>query len=243
MPAEARRPSPLWRQAMDVMAYESRSRYRALVYEDRGFQAYFEQATPIEEIAQLNTGSRPVSRGGTLAVEDLRAIPWVFAWMQNRHLLPAWYGVGAAFQHFTQRPGGLDCLRDMYRNWLFFRSLVDNLQMVLVKADMRIARQYATLVADERERDRVFATIDAEFQRTRDAVLEITEQRSILERQPSLLASLHLRDPYLDPMSYFQVRLLRELRRLPGDDPRRPTHLQAVLRTINGIAAGLQNTG
>jgi len=243
LPAEARRPSPLWREAMDVMAHESRSRYRALVYEDRGFQAYFEQATPIEEIAQLNTGSRPVSRGGTLAVEDLRAIPWVFAWMQNRHLLPAWYGVGAAFQHFTQRPGGLDCLRDMYRNWLFFRSLVDNLQMVLVKADMRIARQYATLVADERERDRVFATIDAEFQRTRDAVLEITEQRSILERQPSLLASLHLRDPYLDPMSYFQVRLLRELRRLPGDDPRRPAHLQAVLRTINGIAAGLQNTG
>ena len=243
LPAEARRPSPLWREAMDTMAEESRRRYRALVYEDPGFQAYFEQATPIEEVAQLNTGSRPVSRGGTLAVEDLRAIPWVFAWMQNRHLLPAWYGVGTAFQHFTDRSGGLECLRDMYRNWLFFRSLVDNLEMVLVKADLRIARQYATLVADERERDRVFTTIEAEFQRTRDAILEITEQQSVLERQPGLLASLHLRDPYLDPMSYFQVRLLRELRRLPADDPRRPAHLQAVLRTINGIAAGLQNTG
>jgi len=228
---------------MDTMAAESRRRYRALVYEDPGFQAYFEQATPIEEIAQLNTGSRPVSRGGTLAVEDLRAIPWVFAWMQNRHLLPAWYGVGSGFTDYSRRPGGLECLRDMYRNWLFFRSLVDNLQMVLVKADMRIARQYATLVTDESERDRLFSVIEAEFQRTHDAILEITEQRSVLERQPQLLASLRLRDPYLDPMSYFQVRLLRELRRLPVGDANRGAHLQAVLRTINGIAAGLQNTG
>ena len=243
MPAEARQANPVWREAMDIMAVESRQRYRTLVYEDSGFQAYFEQATPIEEIAQLNIGSRPVSRGGTLAVEDLRAIPWVFAWMQNRHLLPAWYGVGAGFSDFSQRSGGLECLRDMYRNWLFFRSLVDNLQMVLVKADMRIARQYATLVSDERERDRLFALIEAEFRRTHDAILDITEQRSVLERQPQLLASLRLRDPYLDPMSYFQVRLLRELRRLPADDIGRAAHLQAVLRTINGIAAGLQNTG
>ena len=243
LPSEAWRPSPLWREAMDGMAAQSRRSYRELVYEDPGFQAYFEQATPIEEIAQLNTGSRPVSRGGTLAIEDLRAIPWVFAWMQNRHLLPAWYGVGSAFAQFSDQAGGLECLRDMYRNWLFFRSLVDNLQMVLVKADMRIARHYATLVADQRERERVFTIIESEFTRTRDCVLQITEQRSVLERQPGLLASLHLRDPYLDPMSYFQVRLLRELRRLPVDDAQRPAHLQAVLRTINGIAAGLQNTG
>src|SRR5712691_1555964 len=163
--------------------------------------------------------------------------------MQNRHLLPAWYGVGSAFHDHAQRTGGLECLRDMYRNWLFFRSVVDNLQMVLVKADMRIARQYATLVADERERNRVFSIIEAEFRRAHDTVLEITDQRSVLQRQPQLLASLRLRDPYLDPMSYFQVRLLRELRRLPAGDPRRAAHLQAVLRTINGIAAGLQNTG
>jgi phosphoenolpyruvate carboxylase len=131
----------------------------------------------------------------------------------------------------------------MYRHWIFFRSLIDNLQMVLIKADMRIARQYATLVADERERDRLFSAIKAEFDRVHDAVLQVTEQQSILERQPQLLASLRLRDPYIDPMSYFQVRLLRELRRLPADDPKRSAHLQAVLRTINGIAAGLQNTG
>ena len=243
MPAEARQANPAWREAMDIMAEESRRRYRALVYEDPGFQGYFEQATPIEEIAQLNTGSRPVSRDGTLAVEDLRAIPWVFAWMQNRHLLPAWYGVGSGLTGYSKRSGGLECLRDMYRNWLFFRSLVDNLQMVLVKADMRIARQYASLVTDEGERDRLFSMIEAEFHRTHDAILEITEQRAVLEQQPQLLASLRLRDPYLDPMSYFQVRLLRELRRLPTDDPGRAAHLQAVLRTINGIAAGLQNTG
>jgi len=241
--AEVREPHPSWRAAMDAMADASRRRYRGLVYEDPGFQAYFQQATPIEEIAQLNTGSRPVSRGGTLAVEDLRAIPWVFAWMQNRHLLPAWFGAGSAFADFAQRAGGLECLRDMYQHWLFFRSLVDNLQMVLAKADMRIARQYATLVSDARERDRLFSIIEAEFQRAHDAVLQITRQDSVLERQPQLLASLRLRDPYIDPMSYFQVRLLRELRRLPADDPRRAAHLQAVLRTINGIAAGLQNTG
>src|SRR5438132_744578 len=243
MPAEVREPHPAWREAMDSMAEESRQRYRALVYEDRGFQSYFEQATPIEEIAQLNTGSRPVSRGGTLAVEDLRAIPWVFAWMQNRHLLPAWYGAGSALAAFAQQPGGLECLHDMYQHWMLFRSLVDNLQMVLAKADMRIARQYANLVADAGERERLFSIIDAEFRRTHDAVLQITGQASVLERQPQLLASLRLRDPYIDPMSYFQVRLLRELRRLPSGDPRRGAHLQAVLRTINGIAAGLQNTG
>jgi phosphoenolpyruvate carboxylase len=131
----------------------------------------------------------------------------------------------------------------MYQQWMFFRSLVDNLQMVLAKADMRIARQYANLVTDARERERLFSIIDAEFQRTHNAVLQITGQESVLERQPQLLASLRLRDPYIDPMSYFQVRLLRELRRLPAGDPRRAAHLQAVLRTINGIAAGMQNTG
>jgi phosphoenolpyruvate carboxylase len=131
----------------------------------------------------------------------------------------------------------------MYEHWLFFRSLVDNLQMVLVKADMRIARHYTGLVVDASERRRLFSAIEAEFDRTAAAVLRITDQRSILERQPQLLTSLRLRDPYIDPMSYLQVRLLRELRALPSGDPRRGARLEAVLRTINGIAAGLQNTG
>jgi len=221
----------------------SRARYRALVGDDPGFQAYFEQASPIAEIAQLNTGSRPVSRGGSLKVEDLRAIPWVFAWMQNRHLLPAWYGVGTAFSDFVRRPGGLDRLRAMYQGWAFFRSLCDNLQMVLVKADMRIARVYAGLVRDANERDRLFSQVAAEFAQTESLVLQVTDQRTMLERQPQLLASLRLRDPYLDPMNYLQVRLLRELRSFPASDPRRTPYLEGVLRTINGIAAGLQNTG
>src|SRR5260370_232225 len=179
---EPREPHPAWREAMDAMAEESRRQYRQLVYEDRGFQSYFQQATPIEEIAQLNTGSRPVSRGGTLAVEDLRAIPWVFAWMQNRHLLPAWYGAGSALAEFALRPGGLECLRDMYQRWMFFRSLVDNLQMVLAKADMRIARQYANLVADARERERLFSIIAPEFHRPHQPVLQITPQPSAPHR-------------------------------------------------------------
>src|ERR1700730_2207827 len=190
LPAEVREPHPSWRAAMDGMSEERRTRYRALGYEAPGFQAYLQQATPMEEIALLNTGSRPVSRGGTLAVEDLRAIPWVFAWMQNRHLLPAWYGVGSALDQFAQGPGGLECLRDMYHHWIFFRSLIDNLQMVLIKADMRIARQYATLGANEPEGERLFSVIVAEFRRAQDAVLQITEQQSILEQQPQLLASL-----------------------------------------------------
>jgi phosphoenolpyruvate carboxylase len=131
----------------------------------------------------------------------------------------------------------------MYEGWAFFRSLVDNLQMVLVKADMRIARVYAGLVKDAGERQRLFGAIEAEFRQTESMVLQITQQQVMLERQPQLLASLRLRDPYLDPMSYLQVRLLRELRSFPAGDARRTPYLEGVLRTINGIAAGLQNTG
>jgi phosphoenolpyruvate carboxylase len=243
LPDAGRDPRPEWRHAMASLAAASRARYQALVLDDPGFQTYFEQASPIAEIAQLNTGSRPVSRAGSLRVEDLRAIPWVFAWMQNRHLLPAWYGVGAAFGDFARRRDGLERLRAMYEGWAFFRSLVDNLQMVLVKADMRIARVYAGLVRDAGERQRLFGAIEAEFRQTESMVLQITQQQVMLERQPQLLASLRLRDPYLDPMSYLQVRLLRELRSFPAGDARRTPYLEGVLRTINGIAAGLQNTG
>jgi phosphoenolpyruvate carboxylase len=243
LPGTGRDPRPEWRQALDRMARDSQESYRALVYQDPGFQVYFLEASPIEEIAQLNTGSRPVSRSGSLSVEELRAIPWVFAWMQNRHLLPAWFGVGHAMERYGSNPTGLQTLREMYSGWNFFRSLVDNLQMVLVKADMRIARHYAGLVHDPRIRDRLFGEISAEFSRTEAMVLQVTEQSSMLEKQPQLLASLRLRDPYLDPLSYLQVRLLRELRTLPETDPRRKEYLEAVLRTINGIAAGLQNTG
>jgi len=247
--ASGNQPAPLERlesrceEQMAQFSAGSFQRYRRFVADDPDFLDYFRFATPIEELGALNIGSRPARRRAGGRLEDLRAIPWVFAWMQNRHLLPAWYGAGSALHQEAARTKGLECLRDMYRNWRFFRSVVDNLQMVLVKADMRVARQYATLVSDEQERDRIFNSIETEFGLAHDTVLAITEQESVLERQPQLLASLRLRDPYLDPMSYFQVRLLRELRRLPPDHPGRAAHLQAVLRTINGIAAGLQNTG
>jgi len=176
-------------------------------------------------------------------VDDLRAIPWVFAWMQNRHLLPAWYGVGSALGKVGGRPGGIELLRDMYRGWGFFRSLIDNLQMVLVKADMRIARHYATLVTDRALAERVYGRIAEEFARTTELVLKTTDQGSMLERQPTLRDTVRSRDPYIDPISYLQVRLLRELRALPPAAPERQEYLESVLRTVNGIAAGLQNTG
>jgi phosphoenolpyruvate carboxylase len=232
-----------WLGVMDELAEAGRRRYRALVHEDAAFLTYFWEATPIQEIGSLHIGSRPVSRAGTLSVEDLRAIPWVFAWTQNRHLLPAWYGVGSALRMVASRPRGDDLLRDMYRGWGFFRSLIDNLQMVLLKADMRIARHYASLVSDPALAERVYGLVAAEFALTTEMVLQTTGQESMLERQPALRDTVRSRDPYIDPISYLQVRLLRELRALPADAPERRGYLEAVLRTINGIAAGLQNTG
>jgi phosphoenolpyruvate carboxylase len=240
---EARRPRPAWRSTLDELAETSRRCYRELVYEDPGLVAYFLQSSPIQEIGSLNIGSRPVSRAGSLRVDDLRAIPWVFAWMQNRHLLPAWYGVGTALGLVGDQSNGLEVLRAMYRDWGFFRSLIDNLQMVLVKADMRIARHYATLVSDPALAERVYGRIALEFTLTTDMVLKTTGQESMLERQPTLRDTVRSRDPYIDPISYLQVRLLRELRALPPDAPEREHYLESVLRTINGIAAGLQNTG
>jgi phosphoenolpyruvate carboxylase len=240
---EARRPPPAWRSTLDELGETSRRCYRELVYEDPGLVAYFLQSSPIQEIGSLNIGSRPVSRAGSLRVDDLRAIPWVFAWMQNRHLLPAWYGVGTALGLVGDQSDGLELLRAMYRDWGFFRSLIDNLQMVLVKADMRIARHYATLVSDPALAERVYGRIASEFTLTTDMVLKTTGQESMLERQPTLRDTVRSRDPYIDPMSYLQVRLLRELRALPPAAPEREHYLESVLRTINGIAAGLQNTG
>jgi phosphoenolpyruvate carboxylase len=240
---EAEAPGPAWRSTLDELAETGRRCYRELVYEDPGFVTYFLQSSPIQEIGSLNIGSRPVSRAGSLRVDDLRAIPWVFAWMQNRHLLPAWYGVGTALGRVGDRPGGVQLLREMYRGWGFFRSLVDNLQMVLVKADMRIARHYATLVEDAALAERVYGRIAGEFALTTEMVLKTTGQESMLERQPILRDTVRSRDPYIDPISYLQVRLLRELRALPPDAPEREEYLESVLRTINGIAAGLQNTG
>lgn len=240
---EAEGPPHLWRETMEELALAGGRCYRQLVHEDPGFMTYFLEASPIQEIGSLRIGSRPVSREGSLRVDDLRAIPWVFAWMQNRHLLPAWYGVGSGLRVVAERPGGAGLLAEMYSGWGFFRSLIDNLQMVLFKADMRIARHYASLVSDAALAERVYGVIAREFALTTEMVLLATGQSSMLERQPSLRDTVRSRDPYIDPISYLQVRLLRELRGLPAEAPEREGYLEAVLRTINGIAAGLQNTG
>ena len=233
-----------WCDVLSELADHSADAYRALVYDDPRFVDYFYEATPIAEIVRLNIGSRPASRKSTRRVEDLRAIPWVFAWMQSRHTLPGWYGLGAALEHFVEQRGeqGLALLRRMYREWPFVTTMIDNAQMILAKADMRIARSYAALVTDRELGDAIFGQIAAEYDRTVRSVLLVTEQEQLLDNTPILQLSIDRRNPYIDPLSAIQVELLRRLRAMP--DEAHPEDLRAaVLQSINGIAAGLKNTG
>jgi phosphoenolpyruvate carboxylase len=238
----------VWDEAVGEIAERSMGAYRELVYDDPDFPRYFAGASPIEELSLLNIGSRPARRSGgpdgEVRVEDLRAIPWVFAWTQNRHLLPSWYGVGTAIDAFTGRyRGGLEVLREMYAEWPWWRALVDNCQMTAAKVDLRIARAYGGLVRDEALRERVFGKVRAEFARTRTGLLDILGTGELLENTPHLLRSIRLRNPYIDPLNAIQVRLLRELREV-GDDPEARAAIEApLLLTISGIAAGMRNTG
>jgi phosphoenolpyruvate carboxylase len=215
---------------MDALAAASLRTYRGFVWEDPRFPPFFHAFTPIDELALLEIGSRPVSRPGTAAAElhALRAIPWVFAWTQNRCLLPAWLGAGTALEQLDTAE-----LRRLYRTWPFFTALVDNLEMTLAKASMRIARLYLRLVDDPS----LFATIEAENERTVAAVLEITESERLLDRHPVLQRSVALRKPYFDPMNVRQVELLARHR--AGDE----AATRPLLRSIAGIAGGLRNTG
>jgi phosphoenolpyruvate carboxylase len=211
-----------------VLADRSRSVYRALV-DDPGFVDFFRSFTPVDELALLNIGSRPARRPeGADYLASLRAIPWVFAWTQNRCVLPSWYGCGTAFGE-----ADVDELRLLYREWPFFTSLVQNLEMTLAKASIEIAREYLVLVDD----DRLWEPIAEEHARTVAAVLEIVEADELLDRHPVVQRSIRLRNPYVDPMSAIQVELLRRYRN--GDDAVVPP----LLRSIAGIAAGLRNTG
>ncbi|MFD1676945.1 phosphoenolpyruvate carboxylase [Alicyclobacillus fodiniaquatilis] len=215
--------------------------YRAFVFGDESFLDYFHIATPVDEIGKLNIGSRPSKRTQSAQIEDLRAIPWVFSWTQNRHLLPAWYGFGLAMEQLLQKDSAtLDRLQEMYREWPFFRTLIDNLQMALAKADMLVAREYAYLAGDTGER--LFAQIEQEYNRSLKLVLQITGYAELLDNKPVIQASIQLRNPYVDPLSFFQVRLLRQMRE-DVDEETKQALLADVLLTINGIAAGLRNTG
>jgi len=232
---------PEFHRIVEALSLDAFASYRKLVYETPGFTEYFFAATPIREIAELNIGSRPSSRKATDNIEDLRAIPWVFSWSLNRVLLPGWYGFGSAAQQFVEREGdaGLKQLQAMYQNWAFFRGLLSNMDMVLSKTDMGIASRYAELVPDETLRNAIFGALDAEWERTVKMLFAITGASTLLEDNPTLARSLTTRTPYIDPLNHLQVALLHRHR--AGDNDilvKRAIHL-----TINGIAAGLRNSG
>ena len=213
--------------------------YRELVYDTEGFERYFRQTTPISEIAELNIGSRPASRTKSTRIEDLRAIPWVFSWSQARIMLPGWYGVGAAIETWLERnPGELDTLKAMVRDWPFFRAVLANMSMVLAKTDLAIGARYATLATEPGLRERIWPKIDAEWQRCVRVVEKLTDA-SILADNPTLARSIRNRFPYLDPLNHLQVELLRRYR--AGDHDERVK--RAIHLSINGLAAGLRNSG
>jgi phosphoenolpyruvate carboxylase len=239
-PEEGRSPAPGWERVVERLAERACSHYRALVT-DPEFLTYFEQATPVAEIGHLRIASRPPRRGGSAGIAQLRAIPWVFSWMQSRHTLPGWYGLGSAtVDYLAENPEDTKILSQMYDQWPFWRTHIDNVQMILAKADMTIARLYADLVDDQALADRVFSRILAEYERTVSAVNRITGQAVLLERTPVLRHSIERRNPYVDPLSFIQLVLLKRLRSATGPADELVT---AVLESINGIASGLKNTG
>jgi phosphoenolpyruvate carboxylase len=194
----------------------------------------------ISEIAELNIGSRPASRKKSTAIDDLRAIPWVFSWAQCRLMLPGWYGFGSAVDAWlADHPGGLDLLREMHRDWPFFSTLLSNMDMVLSKTDLAIASRYAALVSDEGLREEIFPRLRAEHQSTVQNLLSITGARDLLQSNPLLARSIRNRFPYLDPLNHIQVELLSRYR---GGDREERTR-RGIHLTINGIAAGLRNSG
>ena len=227
------------------LSQASMTAYRALVYETPGFNDYFFSATPIREIAELNIGSRPASRKASQQIEDLRAIPWGFSWGQCRLTLPGWFGFGSAVSQLLDQPtpaerkAALALLQKMYRQWPFFRTLLSNMDMVLAKSDMALASRYAELVSDTRLRKKVFNAIDAEWHRTVEALAQITGEKNRLANNPALARSIRHRFPYIDPLHHLQVELVRRYREGKADERvQRGIHI-----SINGIAAGLRNTG
>ncbi|HEV3270970.1 MAG TPA: phosphoenolpyruvate carboxylase [Candidatus Methylacidiphilales bacterium] len=234
-----------WRVAMTEMSKLAYNSYEALVHKDPQFIEFWRTATPIEEISGLKLGSRPTFRKATKSVEDLRAIPWVFSWMQSRFVFPGWYGLGSALEQFAAKgPAEADLLRAMYEEWMFFKATIDNAQLTLLKADMQIAFHYALLVPDESIRVRIFDAIAGEFSRTEHAILAITGQKNLLEREPVLAKSVQLRNPYIDPLNYIQVEMIRRLRGLENKQSPDADDLRAVIElTINGVSGGLKNTG
>lgn len=233
-----------WSQIMETLAEHGRSAYRHLVYETEGFREYWEQATPITELSKLRISSRPAKRSSKGGFAAMRAIPWVFSWMQNRAIIPSWFGVGHAMTTLIQENhDGLSQLQMMYQEWPFFRALIDNCQLDVAKADMGIAEMYASLVDNEKIRDEIFGRIRDEHEQTCRVISQITAQNELLDNAPAIKHSIERRNPYVDPLNFIQVDLLRWLRQIDQDSPEYIAILDAVLATINGIAAGMKTTG
>jgi len=233
---------------MDRLSELAFQAYRNLVYETEGFVQYFRESTPISEIADLNIGSRPSSRKASASIEDLRAIPWVFSWAQCRLMLPGWYGFGSAVDAWLnevpdEAADRLATLRRMVKHWPFFQSLLSNMDMVLAKSDLAIAARYAELVTDEALRSRIFSRIQGEWQLTRRHLLAIEGQQDFLADNPALRRSMHTRFPYMDPLNHLQLEFFRRLRSGKVDEAVDERTRRGIHLTINGIAAGLRNSG
>ncbi len=227
--------------AMEELSRDAMAAYRDLVYGTEGFPEYFRATTPINEISELNIGSRPASRKNSQRIEDLRAIPWVFSWAQCRVMLPGWFGFGASVHAFMARHGaeGEALLARMWREWPFFRAMLSNLDMLLAKADLSVAARYKDLLKDRALADSIFGRIRGEFESTTRACLAISGSAAFLESNPSLARSIRNRFPYLDPLNHLQLELLKRYRAGDGDERvKRGIHL-----SINGLAAGLRNSG
>lgn len=230
-----------WETIMESISKKSLKKYQSLVFGDPDFLTFFNQATPLTELGALNIGSRPMSRKNSQRFEDLRAIPWVFAWTQSRYMLPAWYAAGTGLQTFIEEDSShLKILQMMYKEWPFFKVTINNLQMALMKADMKTAKEYLALVEDQDTAKRIYEDIADEYDRTKRALLQISGNEELLSHTPNIQGSVHLRNPYVDPLNFLQVDLIHKLRET--DNP--PEDLVTeVLLTINGVAAGLVNTG
>ncbi len=248
-----------WYDFMEEFSQDAFNSYRDIVYGDPDFVRFFQQCTPIGEIAHLRMGSRPTRRtSGSQAISDLRAIPWVFAWTQSRFILPAWYGLGSAFklQLLKDESMRLQYMRQLYKEWPFFHGLISKIETALAVSDMNIATFYAkNLVSDQALQEKYLDRIVAEFELCRQAVFAITQRESLLSENQFLQRSIALRNPYVDPLSYLQVRFLRQWREeqaareahngaaVDSNSSERDLLLETVLMAINGVAAGLQSTG
>ena len=229
-------------EIMSQMSVTGEKKYRDLTDDKEGIMDYFYEATPVQELAELNIGSRPSHRKKTQRSKySIRAIPWVFGWSLSRHTLPAWYGLGTALNKMVEDSDeNMDKLKSMYSEWPFFRVLLDNIQMALAKSDIGIARDYSMLVHNKNAAKDIINDIETEFDSTVSTLLKIVDSEELLTENTKLSLSLSRRQPYLDPLNYIQVMLLKAHREIPDEDT---VNLDPLLRTIHAIATGMRNTG